>query len=96
MDLKKWLSIMETYEAGGHAYHATMPTDSLKVFRDKFFKYMNIFRSLKYLNFVSEYKYPKESVLIGAYKLLDVEGSNYEKKDVFELLSIFRKIDKSR
>ena len=34
MDLKKWLSIMETYEAGGHAYHATMPTDSLKVFRD--------------------------------------------------------------
>ena len=34
MDLKKWLSIMETYEAGGHAYHSTMPTDSLKVFRD--------------------------------------------------------------
>lgn len=69
---------------------------SLKVFRDKFFKYMNIFRSLKYLNFVSEYKYPKESVLIGAYKLLDVEGSNCEKKDVFELLSIFRQIDRSR
>ena len=29
-DLKKWLQIMETYEAGGHAYHATMPTDALK------------------------------------------------------------------
>ncbi len=29
MDLKKWLSIMETYEKGGHAYHATMPTDAL-------------------------------------------------------------------
>ena len=28
-DLKKWLQIMETYEAGGHAYHATMPTDTL-------------------------------------------------------------------
>ena len=28
-DLKKWLQIMETYENGGHAYHATMPTDSL-------------------------------------------------------------------
>lgn len=28
-DLKKWLQIMETYEAGAHAYHATMPTDSL-------------------------------------------------------------------
>ncbi|MEY4979885.1 MAG: hypothetical protein RLZZ352_2155 [Pseudomonadota bacterium] len=29
MDLKKWLNIMETYEAGGHAYHTTLPTDAL-------------------------------------------------------------------
>ncbi|MES1925373.1 aminotransferase class V-fold PLP-dependent enzyme [Salinisphaera sp. T31B1] len=28
-DLRKWLEIMETYEAGGQAYHATMPTDGL-------------------------------------------------------------------
>jgi len=28
-DLKKWLEIMRAYEAGGHAYHATMPTDAL-------------------------------------------------------------------
>lgn len=34
IDLKKWLSIMETYEGGGHAYHATMPTDALRAFRD--------------------------------------------------------------
>jgi aspartate aminotransferase-like enzyme len=33
-DLGKWLSIMEAYEAGGHAYHATMPTDALRAFRD--------------------------------------------------------------
>ena len=33
-DLKKWLSIMEIYENGGHAYHATMPTDALATFRD--------------------------------------------------------------
>lgn len=33
-DLGKWHSIMSTYESGGHAYHATMPTDSLRVFRD--------------------------------------------------------------
>jgi aspartate aminotransferase-like enzyme len=33
-DLLKWLNIMEAYENGGHAYHATMPTDSLKRFRD--------------------------------------------------------------
>ncbi|XHS77679.1 aminotransferase class V-fold PLP-dependent enzyme [Burkholderiaceae bacterium UC74_6] len=34
MDLKKWLSIMETYESGAHAYHATLPTDSLLGLRD--------------------------------------------------------------
>src|SRR5690606_6777082 len=28
-DLRKWLQIMEAYEKGGHAYHATMPTDAL-------------------------------------------------------------------
>ena len=33
-DLLKWLQIMEAYENGGHAYHATMPTDSLRSFRD--------------------------------------------------------------
>jgi len=33
-DLRKWLQIMEAYEAGGHAYHATMPTDALKAVRD--------------------------------------------------------------
>ena len=33
-DLKKWLQIMEAYESGGHAYHATMPTDALAAMRD--------------------------------------------------------------
>jgi len=34
MDLKKWLQIMEAYEKGGHLYHATMPTDALKILRN--------------------------------------------------------------
>ena len=29
MDLKAWLKIMQAYEQGLHAYHATMPTDGL-------------------------------------------------------------------
>ena len=33
-DLRKWLQIMEGYEHGTHAYHATMPTDSLARLRD--------------------------------------------------------------
>ena len=34
IDLKKWRSIMAAYEGGGHAYHATMPTDAIVGFRD--------------------------------------------------------------
>jgi aspartate aminotransferase-like enzyme len=33
-DLGKWNSIMEAYLGGGHAYHATMPTDALRVLRN--------------------------------------------------------------
>src|SRR5690606_32771537 len=33
-DLRKRLQIMEAYEKGGHAYHATMPTDALASVRD--------------------------------------------------------------
>ena len=33
-NLAKWLQIMQAYEQGKHAYHATMPTDALKTFRD--------------------------------------------------------------
>lgn len=33
-DLRKWLQIMEAYESGGFAYHATMPTDALTSLRD--------------------------------------------------------------
>ena len=32
LDLGKWLTIMEAYLNGGHAYHATMPTDALRAF----------------------------------------------------------------
>ena len=34
MDLKKWLTIMETHEKGAMAYHATLPTDGLAQLRE--------------------------------------------------------------
>ncbi|MEE9309589.1 MAG: aminotransferase class V-fold PLP-dependent enzyme [Cocleimonas sp.] len=34
MNLKQWHTIMQAYEGGAHAYHATMPTDALRKFRD--------------------------------------------------------------
>jgi aspartate aminotransferase-like enzyme len=35
VDLRKWHDIMQAYVGGGHAYHSTMPTDALVVFRDR-------------------------------------------------------------
>ena len=32
LDLKKWQQIMQAYENGGHAYHATLPTDAIMRF----------------------------------------------------------------
>jgi|Dee2metaT_26_FD_contig_31_5044779_length_1603_multi_5_in_0_out_0_1 aspartate aminotransferase-like enzyme len=34
LDLKKWVQVMDTYEAGGHMYHATMGTDALVQFHE--------------------------------------------------------------
>merc|ERR1711871_433716 len=34
ISLKKWLTVMQTYENGGHMYHTTMPTDALVAARD--------------------------------------------------------------
>jgi aspartate aminotransferase-like enzyme len=34
LDLGKWRQIMMAYEGGGHAYHATLPTDALRTLRD--------------------------------------------------------------
>ncbi len=30
-DLLRWLDVMRSYEAGGHTYHTTMPTDALRM-----------------------------------------------------------------
>ena len=37
-DLRKWSQIMQAYESGNHAYHATMPTDTLVILRDAMFE----------------------------------------------------------
>lgn len=42
LDLKKWLQIMRAYEGGGHAYHATLPTDGLVQLRDAMREAMDV------------------------------------------------------
>ncbi len=40
LDLKKWHGIMQAYVGGGHAYHATLPTDALRSLRDNMLEAM--------------------------------------------------------
>lgn len=37
-DLRKWMTIMQAFEDGGHAYHTTMPTDGLVRTREVMFE----------------------------------------------------------
>lgn len=41
-DLRRWREIMKAYEDGGHAYHATLPTDALRAFRDSMLETVNV------------------------------------------------------
>lgn len=34
INMRKWLEVMDSYNAGGFAYYTTMPTDALNLFRD--------------------------------------------------------------
>ncbi len=47
-DLRKWSQIMQAYEAGNHAYHATMPTDTLVILRDAMLETVKIGPDLLY------------------------------------------------
>jgi len=65
-DLKKWREIMEAYEKGGHAYHATMPTDGLRNFRD-------VMQETRSLGF-SEMRAAQQELGRQVRELLEVEG----------------------
>ena len=79
-DVKKWYGIMQAYENGGHAYHATMPTDALAVFRDTLIE-------------TQEYGFEKvrdEQIALGAVirKLLESRGFRSVAAEGFQAPSV--------
>jgi len=65
-DLKKWREIMAAYENGGHAYHATMPTDSLRDF-------VGVMRETQEMGF-AEAKAAQESLGLKIRALMERHG----------------------
>lgn len=69
---------------------------SLKIFKNKFYKYFNILLVLKYLNYVHTLDLEKVSVVECAYSLLQEMGIGFnQKKNVFTLLNFFRILEKA-
>jgi len=70
-------------------------TSGLSSFKKRFFGWFNMFRIVKYLNYVHQDYFKKSDVEVSACELLDAIGINAGSKDPGELLSIYRTLEKN-
>ena len=74
LDLKKWHSVMGAYLGGGHAYHATMPTDGLAGFLETYNEMADVgFDELK-IRQIELGRQVRQSVEGHGFKSLAAEG----------------------
>ncbi len=82
-DLRKWSQIMQAYESGNHAYHATMPTDTLVVLRDAMLETLNTGPDLLYQRQVDLGRQVRELFYCAGFK--SVAASGFESPSVVVL-----------
>jgi glycosyltransferase involved in cell wall biosynthesis len=70
-------------------------TSGLPPFRKRFFEWFNMFRIVKYLNYVHREIFEKRDVDVSAKELLENSGIKVKSADPHELLIYFRKLEKS-
>jgi len=70
-------------------------TSGLSSFKKRFFGWFNMFRIVKYLNYVHQDYFKKSDVEVSACELLDAIGINAGSKDPGELLSLYRTLEKN-
>ena len=68
---------------------------SLNTFRDRFFRWFNAFRMVKFLNFSHEKQYEKSEIVEEAKTLAKRIEAQTNGNEVKELLELYRKLDKS-
>lgn len=73
-DLRKWSQIMQAYESGSHAYHATMPTDTLVVLRDAMLETLNTGPDLLYQRQVNLGEQVRELFYSAGFKSVAAPG----------------------
>jgi len=64
-------------------------------FKKRFFGWFNMFRIVKYLNFVHSEMFDKQPVVVSATVLLNSIGVDLKSEDTVELLRYFRKLERS-
>ena len=68
-------------------------TSGFQSFRKRFFGWFNMFRIVKYLNYVHSGMYDKKSVLVSAAELLEVRGIRLLSADPVALLHYYRSLE---
>jgi glycosyltransferase involved in cell wall biosynthesis len=71
-------------------------TSGLQSFQKRFFGWFNMFKIVKYLNFVHQENYEKKPVDICAEELLKAIGVDEELNDPAELLQYYRSLEKNK
>lgn len=71
-------------------------TSGLQSFKKRFFNWFNMFRVVKYLNFIHNQTFQKQPVIEAASQLLEASGINITINDPFELLLFYRKLEKKQ
>jgi hypothetical protein len=70
-------------------------TSGIASFKKRFFDWFNMFRIVKYMNFVHSDFFEKQPVDISACELLKERGIRLESKGTKELLLLYRQLEKN-
>lgn len=70
-------------------------TSSFSSFRKRFFDWFNMFRIVKYLNFVHQGHFEKRPVVVSASNLLEHKGIDVKSMNAAELLLVYRSLEVS-
>lgn len=85
-DEKEWIEKMR---------EISINTSGVVSFKKRFFGWFNMFRIVKYLNYVHQDYFKKTAVEVSAFELLDAIGINAGSKNPGELLSLYRALEKN-
>jgi hypothetical protein len=87
-------SFIDEIEFTGKLTELKNNTSGLLSFKKRFFGWFNMFKIVKYLNFVHKDLFEKIPVEIGAFELLGLRGIRLEKNEPLDLLLYYRQLEK--